>query len=605
MPLVHIMDETTLNDLSDAPPLPSDLSGCHTLLVEQARTLVELQQSREELSQEVEELKLTVTKLLEQVYAHRRERMVVDPNQLPLDFGDDPTAKDALADAAVEAEKIIVEYMVRRELKKKSKPPRDEKFPAHLERYEVMADVSDDQKQCPEHGAKELIGYDTTETLVFERPKLKILVTQYPKYACPRQSACGVTQAERPNGLVEGNRYDTSIAAEIITAKHSYHLPLYRQQDCFAGCGWTPFRSTLLNILAAAGPLLRPFADYLRQLVLQSGGIGCDETRVTLVLPATIPAIDPDDPRSRRIHEVISQARKEGRTSISARMWAYRSFVLPINVFDFTVSRHRDGPDEFLQSFSGNLMADCWSGFQKIELRTDARIERGACWSHARRKVLEGCSSHPQQATVLLALIQQLYDIEDRAKVLSFDDRGTLRERESRAVLGRIREYLGSAAFSRVLPKSVFAEALGYLRNHWDALNLYVTDGRMPIDNNDVEQLMKQIAVGRKNWLFIGSLEAGARTAILQTIVSTALRNDLDVRAYVKDVLDQLLTGSTDYHSLRPDVWKGSHPNDVRTYRADERRDAADRQRFRRASRRLHHQRQQGLTRGPAPATPG
>ena len=599
------MDETTLNDLSDAPPLPNDLSGCHTLLVEQARTLVELQQSREELSQEIEELKLTVTKLLEQVYAHRRERMVVDPNQLPLDFGDDPTAKDALADAAMEAEKIIVEYMVRRELKKKSKPPRDEKFPAHLERYEVMADVPDDQKQCTEHGAKELIGYDTTETLVFERPKLKVLVTQYPKYACPQQSACGVTQAERPNGLVQGNRYDTSVAAEIITAKHSYHLPLYRQQDCFAGCGWTPFRSTLLNILAAAGPLLRPFVEYLRQLVQESGGIGCDDTRVTFVLPATIPGIDPDDPRSRRIHEVISQARKEGRTSISARMWAYRSFVLPINVFDFTVSRHRDGPDEFLQSFSGKLMADCWSGFQKIELRTDARIERGACWAHARRKVLDGCSSHPQQATVLLALIQQLYDIEDRAKVLSFDDRRALRERESRAVLGRIREYLDSAAFSRVLPKSVFAGALGYLRNHWDALNLYVTDGRMPIDNNDVEQLMKQIAVGRKNWLFIGSLEAGARTAILQTIVSTALRNDLDVRAYVKDVLDQLLTGSTDYHSLRADVWKGSHPNDVRTYRADERRDAADRQRFRRASRRLHHQRQQGLTRGSAPATPG
>jgi len=564
------------------------LSACHLLLVEQARALLELQKLLTESSQENEELKLTMTKLILQLQGHRRERVVVDPNQLPLDFGDDPTAKDTQAEVLAQAQKIIIEYTVRREIKKKTKSPRDEKFPAHLPREEKVLDVPASQKECPEHGPKELIGYDTTETLVFERPKLKVLVTKYPKYICVQQPACGVVQAERPKGLVEGNRYDTSIAAEIITSKQSFHMPLYRQQDCFAGCGWTPWRSTLLNILVSAGEVLRPFAEYLRQLVVESGGVGCDETRVTLLLPATIPAIDPDDPRSRRIHEVISQAHKEGRKSIMARMWAYRSFVLPINVFDFTVSRHRDGPDEVLKSFTGKLMADCWSGFQKIELRTDARIERAACWTHARRKVLEGCSSHPQQATVLLAWIQQLYDIEDRAKTFSYDDRRALRERESRPVLGRIREYLDSDAVRRVLPKSVFAEAVNYLRNHWQALNLYVTDGRMPIDNNDVEQLMKQIAVGRKNWLFVGSVEAGNRAAILQTIVSTALRNDLDVWAYVKDVLDQLLAGSVDYHSLRADVWKELHPEHIRTYRADERRDAADRQRFRRASRRLH-----------------
>jgi len=582
------MDEPTLNAPQGAPPLPSDLSACHALLVEQARALLELKKLLTESSQENEELKLTMTKLILQLQGHRRERVVVDPNQLPLDFGDDPTAKDTQAEVLAQAQKIIIEYMVRRELKKKTKPPRDEKFPAHLPREEKVLDVPAEGKQCPEHGPKVLIGYDTTETLVFERPKLKVLVTKYPKYICVQQPACGVVQAERPKGLVEGNRYDTSIAAEIITSKQSFHMPLYRQQDCFAGCGWTPWRSTLLNILASAGEVLRPFAEYLRQLVVESDGVGCDETRVTLLLPATIPAIDPDDPRSRRIHDVISQAHKEGRKSISARMWAYRPFVLPINVFDFTVSRHRDGPDEVLKSFTGKLMADCWSGFQKIELRTDARIERAACWTHGRRKVLEGCSSHPQQATVLLASIQQLYDIEERAKTFSYDDRRALREQESRPVLGRIREYLDSDALTRVLPKSVFAEAVNYLRNHWQPLNVYVTDGRMPIDNNDLEQLMKQIAVGRKNWLFVGSVEAGNRAAILQTIVSTALRNDLDVWAYVKDVLDQLLAGSTDYHSLRADVWKELHPEYIRTYRVDERRDAADRQRFRRASRRLH-----------------
>ena len=105
--------------------------------------------------------------------------------------------------------------------------------------------------------------------------------------------------------------------------------------------------------------------------------------------------------------------------------------------------------------------------------------------------------------------------------------------------------------------------------------------------NNDVEQLMKQVAVGRKNWLFVGSVEAGARAANLLALVSTAVRNDLDVGAYIKNVLDRLLAGSTDYESLRADIWKQSHPEAVRHYRSDERRDAADRQRFRRAQRRL------------------
>jgi hypothetical protein len=355
----------------------------------------------------------------------------------------------------------------------------------------------------------------------------------------------------------------------------------------FAGSGWTPTRSTLLNILIAAELVLRPMAEYYRKYAFSCGGLGCDETPVTLIVPTVLPAIDKDDPRSQRIHEVLSKAQEQNRPSVSARMWAYRPFELPVNVFDFTVSRHRDGPDEVLQNYAGVLMADCWSGFQKIELRSESRILRAACWAHVRRKVFEARSSHPQQASLFLAMIRELYDIEDRGKPLSPEERLALRQRESVPVLARIRAALDNEALTRVLPKSVFAEALGYMRNHWDALNVFVSDGRMPIDNNDVEQLMKQVALGRKNWIFLGSVEAGVRTATLMTIISTALRNDLDVWAYVKDVLDQLLAGCTDYESLRADVWKQSHPEAVRQYRADERRDQADRKQFHRAQRRL------------------
>ena len=137
-----------------------------------------------------------------------------------------------------------------------------------------------------------------------------------------------------------------------------------------------------------------------------------------------------------------------------------------------------------------------------------------------------------------------------------------------------------------MLPKSKLAEALGYLRNHWDPLRVYLGDGRLPIDNNEVEQLMKQVAIGRKNWLFVGSVAAGERAADFLTLVSSAVRNDLEVWAYLKDVLDRLLAGSTDYDSLLPHVWRAAHPDCIRQYRVEERRDRADREQRLRAARR-------------------
>lgn len=131
------------------------------------------------------------------------------------------------------------------------------------------------------------------------------------------------------------------------------------------------------------------------------------------------------------------------------------------------------------------------------------------------------------------------------------------------------------------------SEAIGDLRNHWDALQLYLDDGRVPIDNNDVEQLMKQVAVGRKHWLFIGSITAGERAATFLTLVSSALRIHLDVWAYVKAVLDALLAGSTDYASLRPDNGAATHPQAIRTYRQDERRERTEAKKTRRNARRL------------------
>jgi len=581
--------------MNDTQLLPADLAACQALLVEQRQkigeqehTLVEQARAIAELHGKVQEQELIINELLQQAYRNRSERYREDPNQMKIDFGNTPEAADAaggLADAVEEAEQIIAAHKRR---VSKPRKPRSEEFPAHLPRREVTLDVPEDVKHCATHGERKLIGYDRQQTLILKRPELEVLVTLIPKFACEDAPECGVKEAPRPEGLIEGNRYDSSVAAEIVTAKYGYHLPIYRQQDYFAGSGWTPSRSTLLNILVASATCLRPFVQYLREVVVASGLLGTDETRVTLLLPPEIPAAIAGDARSRRIHEVFAAARAAGRPSVSGRMWAYRSLTVPINVFDFTVSRHRDGPDEFLvaSNFTGKILGDCYSGYQGITLRSDARIERAACNAHGRRKIFEARGSDPLLASRFLAIYQELYDIETRGKTLSRDEREALRAAEARPIWQRLGELLDGEAAKRVLPKDKLAEALGYLRNHWKELQVYLGDGRLPIDNNETEQLMKQVAIGRKNWLFVGSVAAGARAADFLTIVSSAVRNDLDVWAYVKDALDRLLAGDKDYAALRPDHWAALHPEHIRNYRADERRDRADARQIRRADRR-------------------
>ena len=602
--------------MHDGSPLPQELDACHQLIAEltaereqlasrlqaqesqlhqqaqalhshqalveeQSRTVVDLDALRQQLSQEIETLKLTVQKLMDRLYGLRRERFQ-DPNQLLLDFGDGEAAAEALADAVAEAELVVARAEAKRRAQRRRPRKRSEKFPDHLPRYEKIIDLPEEEK-----AGKTFVGYDEVETLEFERAHLRVRVTKYAKYADPAQPRQGVLSPERPTGLVEGNRFDTSVGVEIVASRFFYHLPYYRQQDMFAGLGWTPSRSTLLNIVTGVEFALQPLAQYYRDLLAEVDVLGCDDTPVTLIVPPQLPELDPRDPRTARVIEVLSKAQAAGRPSVKGRMWAYRAVHLPFNVFDFTVSRHRDGPDEMLANFQGCLVGDCWSGFQKIELRSESRIQRAACWAHARRKIYECRTSHPRQAPVLLALMGQLYDLEDRAAEWTAEQRLALRQRESLPIVQRIRAYIDGAETARVLPKSDLGEAMGYLRNHWDALSLFTTNGRIPIDNNETEQLMRQIATGRKNWLHVGSVAAGYRAANLMTIVSTAARNDLDVWVYLKDVLDQILAGCTDWESLRADRWKVQHPKAVRAYRVEERRDAVDRRQVRRARRRL------------------
>jgi transposase len=566
----------------------SELESQREQLRQQDIALQTKDQTIEQLTQERDEYKLAFDKLVQQRFRNRSERYLENPDQLRLDFGDTAEAADAalgLAEAVDDAQ-IIPEHRRRKPRKK-----RDEQLPEHLPRYEVTAEASDETKSCPTHGERTLLPesmWDRTESLEIEPPKLKVRVTKYPKYACRDHPECGIASPERPTGIVEGNKYDSSIAAQIITGKYGYHLTLYRLQDYFAGSGWTPSRSTQGNILANVHFIIGPLLEFFRRTVQSDSAVGCDDTGVTLLYPKTIPKFDVNDPKQRRIREVFEEALKKNKPSINAKMWAYRGVNIPLNVFDFTVSRHRDGPELFFADYEGTLLGDCWHGFAAISAASEGRILRAACNSHARRK-FEQSTSYPDDRKVWMRWYQQLYDIEDRGKSLSAEERLRLRQTEAVPIWAAMERWLAEVeqrTTNVILPKSDFAKALQYVRNHWVELKRYLSDGRLPMDNNETEQLMKQVALGRKNWLFVGSVEGGERNAGFLTLVSSALRNDLDVWLYVKDVLDQLLSGSTDYERLLPWNWAASHPEAIRQYRVEERRDRSARRASKRAARR-------------------
>ena len=544
----------------------------------------------EQLEQKNKELEAAYNKLWLQRFGQRSERYIAEPDQLRLDFGDTDDAADAaagLAEAVEEAD--LIPAHKRRKPRKK----RDEGLPEHLPRYEVTAEVPDEVKNCETHGERTLLPeamWDKTETLEFEPPVLKVRVTKYPKYACPSAPQCGIVSPERPTGIVEGNKYDTSVAAEIITGKFGYHLPIYRQQDYFAGSGWAPGRSTLINILAGSFFVLQPLLDYFKRTLQSDPVIGCDDTGVTLLYPKTLPNFNLDDPKERRIHEVFTAALNENKPSIRAKMWAYRGATIPLCVFDFTVSRHRDGPELFFADYSGTLLGDCWHGFETIALASDGDILRAACNSHARRKIHDS-TAYPHDRTHWLNWFQALYDMEDRGAVMSAEQRLELRQSEAKPIWDAMAVWLEEVqrrTSNVILPKSDFAKALQYIRNHFVELQRYLDDPWLPIDNNLTEQLMKQVALGRKNWLFAGSVAGGERSAGFLTLVSSALRNDLDVQRYVQDVLDQLLAGATDYEPLLPWHWAAAHAEAIREYRVAERKDRTARQRQKREDRRRH-----------------
>jgi transposase len=391
--------------------------------------------------------------------------------------------------------------------------PGRQALPDHLPRIDYRHEPQSCAcAQCG--GALTQIGEDISEKLDMEPARFFVNRHIRPQYAC---RACEtISAAPLPPAIIDGGLGAVGLFVWVIISKYVDHLPLYRLEQIAARQGVGLTRVTLAQWVGRIGVALEPLADRLAELLRQRLILHADETPVAQLNPGA------------------------GKTK-RAYLWAYHSNVLetgpPLVVFDYQSTRAGVHARTFLAGWAGHLMVDDFGGYKAL---FDNGVIELACLAHARRKFFEIQAASPSPiAAEALVRIGQLYQIEAQAKDLGVPERAGLRERYAQPLLAQLREWMISTRMS-VAEGSGTARALDYSLKRWEALSRYATRGDLPIDNNPVENAIRPIALGRKNWLFTGSERAGKRAAAIQSLLGTAKLNGLDPALWLRDTLEKL-----------------------------------------------------------------
>jgi len=521
--------------------------------------------------------------LLRRLYGPKSER--VHPDQLLL-FADDTDAPKP--ESSAPAEPSAAPTAERPAGKRRCRPHGRRPLPENLPRRALDHELAEAERICACGRRRLDIGTEVTEQLDWQPACYFVWQHRTHKYLCPHcagvRAQATMTPADETSGtpttttdlsgagpaatpaaaagaapaigpaIITAPKPAMPIAkglpgpgllAHIIVSKYFDHLPLYRQEHIFQRHGLVLNRSTTGDWMAACAERLRPLYDLMVTVVLQSVWLHTDDT-----------------PVQNRRHD-------PGATP-TGRFWLYYGDrAHPYNVFDFTVNRKRDGPQTFLADFHGYRHADAFSGYDALYL-PDARagtapIQEVACNAHARRKFYEARGSDSLAAHRALAYYGQLYELEAAATRNGFDDAQRLALRQDLAVpiLEKFHTWLEEQR-GRVLPKSPMAEAVGYALHNGSALIRYTEAGFLAIDNNVAEREMKRIAIGRKNWLFVGSAKGGHTAAVLFSFTSTCARLQIEPWAYLQDVLTHLpRMPAADLAELLPDRWRAARPRAV------------------------------------------
>ncbi len=462
-------------------------------------------------------LKNELAQLKRMIFGQKSEKFIPTDGQLSLNF-DNETVQ------VTPSETEEISYT-----RKKNKPlqenhPVRQALPTHLPRVEIQLEPTQDVQNAKR------IGEVVTEILEYTPGKLFVKKYIRPKYAMPQEE--GIVIAPMPVLPIEKGNAGPGLLAHIMVSKFVDHLPFYRQAQIFKRQEVEIAESTINGWFSATCRLIEPLYFKLREEVMQSSYLMADES--------PIPVLTNDKP---------------GATH-KGYFWGYFSPPKNLIFFDYQKGRGREGPETFLKTYRGALQTDGYSAYDIYETRPGITLL--ACMAHARRKFDHAKDNDPKRAAHALGLFQKLYEIEAIARELSYtnEQRHQLRQEKSKPIMQELEAWLIQES-TNVLPRSAIGSAITYTIGLWKRLMRYLDNGMYEIDNNLIENSIRPIALGRKNYLFAGSHEGAERAAMVYSFFGTCKKNQVEPYAWLSDVLDRIPEHKANrLAELLPHNWK-------------------------------------------------
>jgi transposase len=470
--------------------------------------------SKEELVSEVIQLKHQLSLYQRALFGDKKEvHKVIDPGQTEIAF-EEKVDLDLPQD--IELQEITYH---RKKPKKKREDFSKLSLPSDLERVVTVIEpegLTDDMEKISE---------EATELLAITPEKIYVKVLIRPKYS--KKNKEGVLIAELPSRPIQGGSVDVSFLTTILLDKYINHMPLYRQLQKYQRLGIKLSDATVGNWAHQSIQLLEYLYEELVERVKSSSYIQADET--------TIKVLD---------------KLKKGK-SHRGYYWVYHDVENGLVLYEYDQGRGQTAPESFLHKYKGYLQTDGYSVYEALK---NKNILHACCMAHARRKFHEALQNDKVKAEWMLNKIQLLYKIEEQAREQQMDhtDRLALRIAQAQPILDEIKNYLNEN-ITAVLPKSPIGVAMNYMLARWDKLCLYAKEGRLEIDNNLVENAIRPVAIGRKNYLFAGSHEAAKRAGIIYSFITCCKKNGYDPYQWLEDTLTKLSdTKKSELYKLLP-----------------------------------------------------
>jgi len=485
--------------------------------MDKLKASLSLQQQNVALLAENTYLKQELSQLRHFIFGQKRERFVsgLSKDQLGLALGDKPVELEtSIEQISYERKKVTV----------KPAPHGRGELPAHLERREMVIEPEEDVSGLSK------IGEQITEELDYQPGQLYVNRYIRPKYA--RSEKDGVVIGCLPSRPIEKGIAGAGLLAHIMISKYVDHLPVYRQIQQFKRQDIRLSKSTVDDWLRVCCDLLEPLYAVHKQYLLQMDYLMIDET--------TIRVLD---------------KHKKGK-SHQGYFWVYYDPIARRVLFDYRQGRGREGPHSMLKDFTGTIQTDGYSAYEQLAAR--ANITAIGCMAHARRYFKDALDQDEGRAEWMLKQIQALYKIEKqcREQGMSYQQRHALRLEQSQPILHTMKAWLDEN-LTEVLPKSLIGKAITYMLGRWKALVGYLEDGRYEIDNNLVENAIRPVALGRKNYLFAGSHNGADRAALIYSLVATAKLQGVEPFRYLKHLLRVLPDWPhKNVDQLLPQNWK-------------------------------------------------